>query len=599
MQQKFTKMALFCIRKVETKTKSISILVFLLLVFSAPVFAQNLLPNGGFENSFTDWKNLSGDSSIATYSLADDAKEGNNSLKVEVTKLGSKSYSVQNLNTGWAAEVGKVYKINFYAKSLKNTTVLRVVQATNGYKATAFSLSTQWKFYEIIYVAVATKEKFGMHFPSLDTYFVDGITIEAFNLITDPIPASGNSSLKYLAANCGLNMANLGDRTNEPDFEQILRNDFNMLGSENGLKMKQIKKTETGAYNLTGPDAMVAYAQTNNMKLRGHTIIWHNGMPDWVNNKNWTRTELLNYLKGYIQDIVGRYKGKIDEWDVANEFVNNDGSGFRDATESVWMRNIGPEVLDSAFKWVHEVDPKAKLYYNDFGAEGLNTKSNYIYNMVKGMIERGIPIHGVGLQCHFKYDQLLTPNVTLAQEMDANIKRLGALGLEVAFTEIDVAIPTPVIPEYYKFQAITYGNLLQIALNNPNIVKTFMIWGISDKYTWIRANTDNKYDDPLFYDRDYQKKLAYDQMIAVLKANCPVNITGMSDEMSIKDQLIAFPNPSSTGLFSLNKTTTWQVYSVQGRLVLKGIGDKVDLSTYPKGFFILKTKLGTQSVITY
>jgi hypothetical protein len=127
-----------------------------------------------------------------------------------------------------------------------------------------------------------------------------------------------------------------------------------------------------------------------------------------------------------------------------------------------------------------------------------------------------------------------------------------------------------------------------------------MFWGITDKYTWIRANTDNKYDDPLFFDRDYQKKLAYDQMVAVLKANCPDTTTVTSlNKMSTKDNLVVFPNPSSTGTFSLNQTTTWQVYSVQGRLVLKGTGDKVDLSTYPKGFFILKTKLGTQSIITH
>lgn len=568
----------------------------LLISFSLTCFSQTSLINGGFENGLSNWNNLSSNGSIGTYSISSDAAEGSNSLKVEVTKLGPQSYNIQNIyKGGWSAEIGKTYKINFYAKSPNSNTELRVIQATNGFKSSNFGLTSEWKLYEFIYVAVGTTEKLGMHFSNLATYFVDGFTIEPFNIEAESIPPSSNSSLKDLAAPFGINIANLGDRTDEPDFEQILRNDFNMLGSENGLKMILAKRSENGPYTLSGPDKMVAYAEANDMKVRGHTILWHNGLPEWIKNKNWTRQTLLDFLEGYIKDVVGRYKGQIDEWDVANEFVNNEGTGLRTADESIWIKYIGPEVLDLAFQWIHEVDPDAKLYYNDYSAEGLNGKSNYIYNMVKDMQVRGIPIHGVGFQGHFKYDQFLTPNVTFAQEIDANIKRLGALGLEVAFTEIDISITTPVEPSDYNLQAITYGNLLQIALNNSDIVKTFMMWGITDKYTWITDNTEGKFGDPLFYDKNYNKKPAYDKMVQVLKAkNAELSV---SNNEVTKNKLVVYPNPSTTGFFYLNKSAEWKVYTIHGVLVKEGLGNKIDLSTSSKGFYIIKTILDTKYIM--
>ncbi len=552
---------------IKKRFKKLFGICFIAMIQSS--MAQVLLPNGGFENNFTNWSNLSGDGAISTYSISTDTKEGSKSMKVSISALGANVYSIQTIHSGWVGIPGKVYKINFYAKSLKTGSELKFVQTTNGFKSSAFALSTQWEMYEYTYVSGGVSEKLTIQFPNLDTYFVDDLKIEELNILTTPIPASGNSSLKALASNCGLNMANLGDRTNEPDFEKILKNDFNMLGSENGLKMVLVKRTETGAYDFSGPDKMLAYAKANNMKLRGHTIVWHSGLPGWMETKSWTRQSLLAFLKSYIQVVVGRYKGEIDEWDVANEFVNKDANGFRDGTDvtngdgSIWIKYIGPEVLDSAFKWVHEIDPTAKLYYNDFNAEGMNNKSNFVYNMVKGMKQRGVPIHGVGLQCHFKHDLFLTKNVTLAKEMDLNIKRIGALGLDVAFTEIDLSIIKPIKSDDYIFQAISYGNLLQIALDNPTIVKTFMIWGITDKYTWIRMNNPNA-DDPLFYTAEYQKKPAYNKMVEVLKANCT---TVVAPEINLKQGVNSILN--STGSFefapnvAINTTSSPITFTIQ------------------------------------
>lgn len=134
-------------------------------------------------------------------------------------------------------------------------------------------------------------------------------------------------------------------------------------------------------------------------------------------------------MREHVMTVVGRYKGRIYAWDVVNEAMADDGT-LRD---TIWLRNIGPEYIEMSFRWTHEADPQALLFYNDYGAEGLNIKSNAICNLVKSLLEEGVPIHGVGLQMHVSLENPSNP-----QEVAANIKRLNDLGLEVHITEMDV-----------------------------------------------------------------------------------------------------------------------------------------------------------------
>lgn len=154
---------------------------------------------------------------------------------------------------------------------------------------------------------------------------------------------------------------------------------------------------------------------------QGHTLCWHSQLPSWVTaglnngvaNGIYTRESLMGILKNHITTIVSRYKGKVQQWDVVNEPFN-DGSGT--LRTSIWQQVIGNDYIDSAFVWAHRADPEAKLYLNEYGSEFTgNTKSNAIYNFLKGIKERGIPITGIGMQCHF------TVNTINFTNLDQNI----------------------------------------------------------------------------------------------------------------------------------------------------------------------------------
>ncbi len=330
-------------------------------------------------------------------------------------------------------------------------------------------------------------------------------------------------TLRSLATTCNLNIgAAISDDAlrNDPMYGTILKQEFNIVVNENAMKMFSIKPSETGSYNFDGPDRLLAFAQANGMKMRGHTILWHEGLPDWVKNKAWTKASLLQFLKGYITTVAGRYKGKITEWDVANEFVQNGNGNALRTDESVWMRVIGEEVLDSAFKWMHQIDPTAKLYYNDYGAENMGGKSNAVYELVKRLKQRGAPINGVGLQCHFSYDIATTSSAAFLGQFDQNIKRIGALGLLVSLTEVDLSIPVPFDSNKYQIQAASYANIMKVVLANSSIVKTFLLWGFTDKYSWIPNFTNYTKGAALLFYNDYTKKPAYTAIANVLSSNC-------------------------------------------------------------------------------
>jgi endo-1,4-beta-xylanase len=196
--------------------------------------------------------------------------------------------------------------------------------------------------------------------------------------------------------------------------------------------------------------------------------------------------------------VVGHYKGRIYAWDVVNEAINDDGT-LRD---TVWLRNIGSEYIELAFRWAHEADPQALLFYNDYGAEGLGVKSDAVYNLVKNLLEKGVPIHGVGLQMHVSLESPPNP-----QEVAANIKRLNELGLIVHITEMDVRLTTPPRWEDFVRQAEIYYSILKVCLSADNC-KAFIMWGFTDKYSWIPGFFSG-YGSALIFDESYSPKPAY------------------------------------------------------------------------------------------
>ncbi|MFB0523517.1 MAG: endo-1,4-beta-xylanase [Candidatus Bathyarchaeia archaeon] len=283
----------------------------------------------------------------------------------------------------------------------------------------------------------------------------------------------------------------------EPLYAETLGREFNILVTENALKFEPLHPSPD-RYTFQDADAIVSFAESNDMKVRGHTLVWHHQLPSWVTTGNFTREEWIGILRKHIIAVVKRYRGRVYAWDVVNEAIADDGS-LRD---TIWLRGIGPEYIDLAFGWAHEEDPQARLFYNDYGGEGLTQKSDAIYDLVKGLLERGVPIHGVGLQMHISLESSPKP-----QEVAANIDRLAGLGLEVHITEMDVRIKHPVTEEKLSAQARVYRDMFEVCLSAENC-KAFVMWGFTDRHSWIPSFFEG-YGSALIFDDSYALKPAY------------------------------------------------------------------------------------------
>ncbi|MGQ1890744.1 endo-1,4-beta-xylanase [Thermophagus sp. OGC60D27] len=290
-------------------------------------------------------------------------------------------------------------------------------------------------------------------------------------------------------------------------YIELLKKNANTLVAENIMKPVYIQP-EQGVFHFEMADQLVDFAQANNMKVRGHCLVWHQQIPYWMNDTTFTREELLKIMEKHITTVVSRYKGKVKEWDVVNEAIDiNEPDNFR---RSVWYKVIGPEFIDSAFVYAHRADPEAILYYNDYDAEGMGEKSNAVYEMAQNLLKRNIPIHAIGLQSHFTINQI---------DLDAieqNLNRIGELGLLANITELDIGIPADSFSDQaLEEQAKSYGQLLQLILDKTNST-AFIIWGLHDGLSWIPGFSEGKRVAPLIFDPSLEPKPAYYKLLEIL-----------------------------------------------------------------------------------
>jgi endo-1,4-beta-xylanase len=306
---------------------------------------------------------------------------------------------------------------------------------------------------------------------------------------------------------------------NESVYYETLRREFNVIVAENAFKWDAVHPART-TFNFTDTDALVDFAEANHMRVRGHTLVWHNQLPAWLTNGNFTREEAIEILREHIQTFVGRYRGRIWSWDVVNEAIDDVTAGFR--TASFWHQKIGPEYIRLAFEFARQADPEAKLYYNDYSIEGLNNKSNAVFNLVSGLKNQGVPIDGVGWQMH------QINGFRIQEQHRINARRIADLGLELSMTEVDVRINLPTTNEKLQQQAQAYKDSIEFCLTEPNC-KAFVMWGFTDKYSWIPA-TFNGFGDALIFDANFQPKPAHTALREILEvgADLAPKITGAS-----------------------------------------------------------------------
>jgi endo-1,4-beta-xylanase len=324
-----------------------------------------------------------------------------------------------------------------------------------------------------------------------------------------PTPTPGPPQLRDLAAARGLYVGAavaLSPLRTEPEYARLLGQTYNQLTAEDAMKFAPIHPARD-RYYWDSADELMAFAEAHGMRVHGHALVWHERLPAWVLAGDLTRETARAALRDHIAQVVGRYKGRIAAWDVVNEAIAEDGS----PRQTPWLKLIGPEYIELAFRWAHEADPAAKLFYNDYGGEDLNRKSDAIYKLVGDLKRSGVPIDGVGLQSHFS---LAGRPDTAA--LAANIRRLNDLGLTVHISELDVRLPLPAGTAALKSQGRAYREILQVCLQAASCTE-FTTWGFTDAHSWIPGFYGG-YGAALPFDEQYAPKPAYGAMMEALRA---------------------------------------------------------------------------------
>ncbi|MEH0423837.1 endo-1,4-beta-xylanase [Streptomyces sp. B21-083] len=302
-----------------------------------------------------------------------------------------------------------------------------------------------------------------------------------------PGPGPGPVPLRTLAAGTGVrvgtavDMAALADDTT---YRTTTAREFNSVTAENAMKWESVEPTR-GTYDWRQADDLVRFARAHGQAVRGHTLVWHNQLPGWltagVADGSIGAQELRGILRDHITKEVKRYKGRIYQWDVVNEVFEDDGS-LRD---SIWLRELGPSYIEDAFRWAHAADPRAKLFLNDYNVEGVNAKSTAYYDLAKRLRAKKIPVQGFGIQGH------LAIQYGFPGQVAENLARFEKLGMQTAFTEVDVRMILPVDDTKLATQAAYFRGLLDACVQARRCT-SFTAWGFSDKYSWVPGVFDGQ-----------------------------------------------------------------------------------------------------------
>jgi endo-1,4-beta-xylanase len=316
------------------------------------------------------------------------------------------------------------------------------------------------------------------------------------------VPDPTTSTLRALAQHTKLRVGtavNTDALAADPTYRTLVAREFSSVTPENVMKW-EVVEPQRGQYDFSAADQLVSFARQNGQKVRGHTLVWHNQLPRWLTTGTWTPAELRAILRQHIFTEAGHFRGQIWAWDVVNEAIDDSGK-LRD---SIWSRALGESYIADAFRWAHQADPKAILFYNDYNIEGINAKSNAVYDLVSRLRAQGVPIQAVGVQGHLG-TQFGFPN-----DMLQNLRRFAALGLDTAVTEADVRSVLPLEPAEVNAQAQGYSLMMQSCLLVRSCI-SYTVWGFTDKYQWVPGTFPGQGAAALF-DENFTPRPAYDTL---------------------------------------------------------------------------------------
>jgi len=314
-----------------------------------------------------------------------------------------------------------------------------------------------------------------------------------------------------------------------PNDWALLKSQFTYITPENCMKPAAVQNQE-GTWRWELPDAFVNFAVSNNLRLVGHTLVWakDDRTPEWFCTTN--KDLLLARMKTHIETVVGRYRGKIEMWDVVNEALD-DGTNF--LRPSCWSKASGEEFILKAFEYAHAADPNALLIYNDYNNE-LPSKLPKQVRLIERFKANKTPVHAIGLQGHYELDAVPFDAIEKAL---AEMKRLN---MKVVVSELDIdVIPRArwwanngaerealskvnpykdgCPPEILRRQAEQYARLFGIFKKYSDQILRISFWNLHDGQSWLNEFPWKRVNHPLLFDRDGKPKPAYDAVIRELR----------------------------------------------------------------------------------
>jgi endo-1,4-beta-xylanase len=295
--------------------------------------------------------------------------------------------------------------------------------------------------------------------------------------------------------------------------KNLLINQFSSITAENEMKPENLQQEEN-KFTFEVSDQFISFADEHGIKMRGHTLVWHNQTPDWMfEGKDGSvvgRDLLLERMKNHISKVAGRYKGRIYSWDVVNEAIDDQQDVF--FRKSKYLEIVGEDFIEKAFRFAHEADPNASLFYNDYN-ECNPEKRDKIFKLVHSLIEKDVPIHGVGMQGHWN---LTKPSL---DEIRAAIEKYASLGLQIQITELDLSVfdyedkrtdLTEPTSEMLSLQAERYDQVFALFREYKDVISSVTFWGAADDYTWLNDfPVRNRKNWPFVFDKNHQPKQSF------------------------------------------------------------------------------------------
>ncbi len=337
-----------------------------------------------------------------------------------------------------------------------------------------------------------------------------------------------DSSLFTLSKNIDLELGSAfyyWDGWDKTEYEEHFLDNFSHVTPEASMVWGEyLVSTDSGQINFWGGNRIIGFAHENELPVKAQHLVWHHYfdgadvlLPDWLvtdeGEAQYPKEELSILLENFITQTVDHYTGTYPEtikwWSVVNEA----GSNTTGYIPNLWLDSLGPSYIDSSFAWARAATgPDIKLFYNEYfyhgapyGGARIPTKIDFAYEVVSGLVDRGVSIDGMGFQSHIPAIGYPGKEVVAA-----DMKRFTDLGLDVYITELDVQLTTPVTQEKLEQQAVVYKEMFEIALENP-LIKLICLWQFNDDQSWLGAESE-----ACIMDSAYNPKPAYDSIQAVL-----------------------------------------------------------------------------------